>query len=228
MAPSSCTWNILQEGNVIYSFEDFSEDMQGMKRVLGGSAEPTMDSTASSMVQIIEESTLPLNHGYPQLICETIIAQVVSNLNHVAGRKQYRFLSSPTVSEMDKRKNKHSDIGLHRLKLYNKRTYILIECKCGVPIALMGDDTTVNNLSQLFLEAVYMHNEENAKLEPSEKYKSIMCGLTDGAAWHIFVIDLTTRPITFLEYITIYEPANSEAAKRAVQLFCDYVPAKLS
>ena len=59
------------------------------------------DSTeaAVAMVQIIQDATVPANEGYPQLICETIIAQTVHNLNHRAEQKKYSFLSKPVVKK---------------------------------------------------------------------------------------------------------------------------------
>ena len=50
----------------------------------------TDTQVAASTLQIIQDTTVPTNEGYPQLICETIMAQTVHNYRR-AKQKEYSF-----------------------------------------------------------------------------------------------------------------------------------------
>ncbi len=52
---------------------------------------------------------------------------------------------------------------------------MILECKPAVAFVLTGGDTTMNDVSQLFLEAIYMHKKENAKLIPTKQYHFTIC-----------------------------------------------------
>ena len=90
---------------------------------------------------------------------------------------------------------------------------------------LTGGGTTINNVSQLFLEAIYMHKKENAKLTTTQ-YQTTICILTDSMSWHFFLLNLSTKPITIDEYIKLYEEKNELIVKKVVDLLCSYIPEK--
>ena len=189
------------------------------------------DSTTDTKVaaSMVQDTTVPANEGYPQLICENIMAQTVHNLNRRAVRKEYCFIIKPVVKEeSDSRQNKFSDVGLHRVLLYNERTYVILECKASVGAVLTGGDNIMNNVSQLFLEAIYMHTEENAKLRAAQQYDFIMCILTGSMSWHIFLLNLRGKPITIHTYMKISEERNDLTVKKVVDLLCAFVPGKCS
>ena len=194
------------------------------------SADSTTDTkVAASMVQIIQDTTVPANEGYPQLICENIMAQTVHNLNRRAGCKEYCFIIKLVVKEeSDSGQNKFSDVGLHRVLLYNERMHMILECKASVGAVLTGGDNIMNDVSQLFLEAIYMHAEENAKLRAAQQYDFIVCILTDSMSWHIFLLNLRGKPITIHTYIKISEEKNDLTVKKVVDLLCAFVPGKCS
>lgn len=65
---------------------------------------------------------------------------------------------SHIMEESDSRKNKFSDVGLHRVLLFNERNtwYLIVnECKPAVAFVLTGGGTAMKDVSQLFLEAIY-------------------------------------------------------------------------
>ena len=55
---------------------------------------------------------------------------------------------------------------------------MILECKTAVASVLTGGDTTMNDVSQLFLEAIYMHKKENAELISTKQYNFTICILT--------------------------------------------------
>ena len=178
LPPSGCTWQLLERAGYVCRTRDFLHRIGEVRETL--STDSTTDTeVATSMVQILQDTTVPTNEGYPQLICETLMAQTVHNLNRRAGRKEYFFLIKPVVKEeADSRKNKFSEVGLHRVLLFNERTYMILECKTSVGARLTGGDTMMNDVSQLFLEAIYKHKEENARLRPPKQYHFTVCILT--------------------------------------------------
>ena len=52
---------------------------------------------------------------------------------------------------------------------------MILECKTAVASVLTGGDTTMNDVSQLFLEAIYMHKKE---LISTKQYNFTICILT--------------------------------------------------
>ena len=115
LLPSGCTWQLLERAGYVCRTRDFLHRIEEVRETL--STDSTTDTeVATAMVQIIQDTTVPTNEGYPQLICENIMAQTVHSLNRRAGRKEYCFLIKPVVKEeADNRKNKFSDVGLHRV-----------------------------------------------------------------------------------------------------------------
>ena len=226
LPPSSCTWHLLESAGYVCRTTDFLQTIVVVRETPDMSTDSTTDTkVAASMIQIIQNTTVPANEGYPQLICENIMAQTVYNLNRQAGRTEYRFLIKPIVKEeSDSRQNKFTDIGLHRVLLYNERTYVIMECKASVGAVLTGGETIMNDVAQLFLEAIYMHKEENAKLRPPKQYDCTLCILTDSMSWHCFLLSLRGKPITIHKYIKISEEQNDLTVKSVVDQLCTYVP----
>ena len=91
---------------------------------------------------------------------------------------------------------------------------------------LTGVGTTINNVSQLFLEAIYMHEKENAKLTPTAQYQTTICILTDSMCWHFFLLNLSTKPIMINEYTNLNGEKKEVIVKKVVDLLCSYIPEK--
>ncbi len=105
LPPSNCTWHLLERAGYVCSTTAFLEKIVEVREAVDMSTGSTTDSVAAT--SMIQDATIPANEGYPQLICENIIAQTVYNLNRKAGRKEYKFLSKPVVkNESDRRRNK--------------------------------------------------------------------------------------------------------------------------
>ena len=230
LPPSGCTWHLLERAGYVGRTKDFLYRIGEVREPLERSTDSTTDTeAAASMIQIIQDTIVPTNEGYPQLICETIMAQTVHNLNRRAGRKEYYVLIKPVVKEeSDSRQKKCSDVGLQRVLLFNERTYVILECKASVGAMVTGGDTFMNDVSQLFLEAIYMHTEENAQLRPPKQYHFIVCILTDATSWHFFLLNLRGKPITIHKYIKLSEETTAVTVKTVVDLLCTFVPAQCS
>lgn len=121
-------------------------------------------------------------------------------VNDSAGSKQYNFKIYPVLKEeRDKRENKFSDISI--IKIVNKRTKILIEIKLAVFPRLVMSDNVLDDFSQLFLEGLYVYEQEKISGE-------IMLVLTDAITWHIFIVNFNTKPVSILEFVTISSPSS--------------------
>ena len=226
LAPSDCTWHLLERAGYVGSVTEFLRKIVEVRGTMDMSTDSTTDTeAAASMLQIIQDATVPTNEGYPLLICENIMAQTVGNLNRRAGQKRYGFLIKPVVKEgYVSQQKKFSDIGLHRLLLFNARTYVILECKPSVGMLTGGP--IMNYVSQLFLEAIYMHKKENEELTADKQYQSTICILTDSRSWHIFMLNLCVKPITIQEYIMLFEEKNELIVQKVVDLLYTYVPEK--
>ena len=167
-------------------------------------------SDLKSCIKIIRNS-LPTNEGYPTLICGIMVAHVVDELNKKD--RLYRFEIFPVQQESDARNNKQSDYSI--FKIYNKRTYIMIEVKLDVPSRLTA--ATKDNLAQLFLEAIYCQSNEGKR--------EMMCVLTNGFVWHCIVTEFSDRPLKFLKYFKIHIDTNNyyKDAERICRTLTNYV-----
>ena len=106
LAPLECTWHLLERAGYVCTTTNFLEKIADLE--VSGKMDTSIDSTtdteaAASMLRIIQDATVPSNERYPQLICETIMAQTVYNLNHRAKQREYSFLMKPVVKEESNR-----------------------------------------------------------------------------------------------------------------------------
>ena len=104
LAPSDCTWHLLERAGYVGSVTEFLQKVVEVHGTMDTSTDSTTDTeAAASMLQIIQDATVPSNERYPQLIGENIMAQTVYNLNRRAKRKEYSFLMKPVVKEESNR-----------------------------------------------------------------------------------------------------------------------------
>ena len=76
LPPSGCTWQLLERAGSVCRTRDFLHRIGEVRETL--STDSTTDTeVATSMVQILQDTTVPTNEGYPQLSCETLMAQTV-------------------------------------------------------------------------------------------------------------------------------------------------------
>ena len=213
LQPSSAMWEILKMNN----------DLPCITTLLSMKPSPEHEDEEDSRMSRCEVSdlkscmkfirnSLPTNEGYSTLICGNIVAHVVDELNKKDSL--YRFEIFPVVQqESDTRNNKQSDYSI--FKIYNKRTYIMIEVKLDVPFMLTA--ATKDNLAQLFLEAIYCQSNEGKR--------EMMCVLTNGFIWHCIVTEFRYRPLKFLKYFKILIDADNyyKDAKTICQTLTNYV-----
>ena len=110
----------------------------------------------SHLLKDVIENSVPDNEGYAQSCCLPFIASVVAQINQSCNEKEYMYGSYPIVfkDNGDQRRNKKADWSLYRI--YNRRTYIIIECKKTVRLILSDK----KDISQLLLEALYIKENE--------------------------------------------------------------------
>lgn len=150
------------------------------------------------MVNNITEFTIPENEGYPQVLCTTIIAHILKKLNEGTENKPYRFEIKPIITaEIDSRSNKETDLSI--IRVYNQRTYVIIELKLAVSPTISGDSKLLNDISQLLLKSIYIHETEG------RGYSKLLCVLSDGLAWHFFLMDMSRKPLEVLTYISLHD-----------------------
>ena len=131
----------------------------------------------------------PTNEGHPTLLCGTFISHIVSDINK-RNVSKCKFEVFPVVKEStDKHENKQSDYSIFRI--FNKITYIIFEVKLVVGGTLTAGNK--DHLAQLFLEAMYLYDEEGQ----SKSNSTMLCVLTDGNTWHLIKTDMRRKPLAF-------------------------------
>lgn len=223
MAPSSATWNILEMAGVLPNSSTFLRTMRDVTRD-GQEFTFRFEDVVQPALNLMMANTLPENEGYPQMLCTPVVAEVVDILNKTAGHDHlFQYSVKPVVfSDKDSRKNKRSDLSI--IRIYNKRTFALVECKLAVNTVLTADHKTVKDLSQLFLEARYVYVAEG---KTGDK---MIVSLSDAKTWHMFVVDMSTMPITFLEYIKVSSDnidTSGTTNKKVMKTLLYYIPGKL-
>ncbi len=126
-------------------------------------------------------NTLPENEGYPQMLCTPVVAEVVDMLNKTAGQDHNMFQYSIKPVVFSDKDSRRSDLSI--IRIFNERTFALVECKLAVNTA---DHKTLKDLSQLFLEARYVYVAEG---KTGDK---MGVSLSDAKTWHMFVVDIYT------------------------------------
>ncbi len=147
LPPSACTWGILEKAGRVEEFSLFYTKLQGAKTHITESVICVKDYV-QRLFSDIKDNAIPENEGYAQICCIPFIAPIVSQLNELHANK-YKYAIYPTVkSAEDKRSNKKGDWCIYRI--YNKRTYVIIECKKEVGLLL----SNTKALAQLITEAL--------------------------------------------------------------------------
>lgn len=82
------------------------------------------------------------------------------------------------------------------IKRVNRTTKILIEVKLAVFPRLTTSENVLNDFSQLFLEGLYVYEDE-------KRGGAMMLVLTDAICWHIFIVDFSQKPVHIIEYVNI-------------------------
>ncbi len=163
----------------------------------------------------ITGNSIPENEGYVQHLCGPIVASTVQHLNDRQGQFVFRYSVYPVVRE---EADKYSDLAIYRI--YNKRTYILIECKLSVPTILTASD--IDSVAQLFLEAIYL------RLQEGNCYSDILCVLTNGqTTWHCFHLDLGSTMLTVENYLVITDIEDT-LLNRVFEVITHYVESKMA
>ena len=198
LAPSLCTFNILRIGGFVNEYQDFRREVDSNTVSNEGTSIPEDKTEAvEQIVKDITEYTLPQNEGYPQVLCTLIVSRTVKLLNEGAPENVYGFQIRPIVKkENDTRSDKESDLNI--LRILNRRTYVLIECKLSVASVITGDSKTLNDISQLLLEGIYVHGQEG-------RYRKLLLVLTDAIVWHFFTIDMMKKPLQVIKYSKIQD-----------------------
>ena len=131
--------------------------------------------------------SLPNSIGYASLLCGNVITHIVHELNCDKKTVEYMFDISPIIQrEVDAR---YTDYSVY--KIFNKCTYIIVEVKLSAPNRITA--TEKDDLSQLFLEAIYSPSNETA-------FQIMMCILTNGIVWHMTETNMARKPIQFMNY----------------------------
>lgn len=202
LRPSSCTFNVLKNDGFVNQFNVFRREVDS---VTISSEGDTIANEKTELVKkitiVITENTLPRNEQYPQVLCTNIVAGTVVLLNEAANDKLYGYEMKPIVKpEDDTRYSKESDLSI--LKIRNHRTYVVIECKLSVAQIITGDQKILNDLSQLFLEGIYVFEQE----KESQRYDKLLLILTDALVWHFFTMDMSKKPLKVIKYCKIVGP----------------------
>ena len=199
MSPCSCTWEVLCLGGLVPS-ADF---LQGLTSVTKTTPPPNLDydDIVEPILASIINGTSPDNEGYPQALVTPIVSQIVTLLNSVSS--MYKFCIYPIVkTEIDKRESKKSDLSI--IRIYNTRTYVIIEVKLSVHYSLTYDEKLMNDISQLFLEGLYRFETEGLA------HSSILLVLTDSKVWHFFDVNFKTKPLNVRQYWKTFYTQESE------------------
>ena len=187
LQPSSATWELLEKSNWLPVFHTLLL-MEQQKPLSYGQCTHQI----SEMVTKIVENSIPTSEGYATLVCGHIITEIVCELNKK--KPVYKFEVEPVVrKEQNSRYNKKADYSI--FKIWNRKTYIMIEVKLSVSNPLKASDK--NSLAQLFLEMIYCCDQENTT--------QMLCILTDGFTWHCIATDMSRPdlPINFKQYSLI-------------------------
>jgi hypothetical protein len=204
LKPSSTTYQILKNGGFVHDFDVFKREMEGVAiQSEGESVDGPTTKVVEDLTKLVINNTLPQNEEYPQALCNAIVAGAVELLNAVD--KVYSFEMKPVVkAEEDSRSNKHSDLSV--LKIQNRRTYVVIECKLCVAIRVTADKKTLNDLAQLFIEGIYIYEEEQRR--EGQRYNKLLLVLTDAEFWHFFTVDMSKKPLKVTKYCYIGDTAK--------------------
>ena len=84
----------------------------------------------------------------------------------------------------DGRRNKYADFSISKMK--DSLTCVVIEAKLNISETV--NYGMRNDVAQLVLETIYSDQQENNRQEKT------LCALTNGTTWHIFVMNMRTRP----------------------------------
>ena len=117
--------------------------------------------------KFIAENSVPMNEGYPMLLCGNTIAYFTAKLNSARGKKSYKFCIYPTVYDVptDHRKDKQADYVI--IKIHNKRTIAVIELKLLVSVSITAANK--DHIAQLIYEAYSVCMQEGTD------YKNLLC-----------------------------------------------------
>ena len=124
----------------------------------------------------------------------TLLPHIVEELNNK--EQLYRLSIFPVIKDDDARRNKYADFLI--LKIKDSLTRVVIEAKLNISETV--NYGMRNDIAQLVLETIYSDQQENNRQEKT------LCALTNDTTWHIFVVNMRTRPLDFLFYGKATEP----------------------
>ena len=186
MAPSAASWSLLSKKKWLLEFEGILY----MKSHVDNGTSNLCTTVALEQNEHVCKYSLPNSEGYSTLLCGNVITHIVHELNCDKKNVLYMFDVFPVIQkEVDARYNKLADYSIY--KIFNKRTYIIVGVKLSVPHRLTSSEK--DNLSQLFLEAMYCSSNETVS-------QIMMCILTNGTVWHMIETDMAKKPIQFIKY----------------------------
>jgi len=218
LAPSACTWDILVQGGKVSTGLLFLQKIQDMFNKYIPTPMESFDDFTKSTIEGILRNSFPENEGFTQTLVGPIMAQVVDLLNKKSD-VQYKFSIFPIVKdEADRRHNKRSDYSIYRI--YNKRTYVVVECKLSVSAQLSV--ALLDYVSQLLLESFYVYQREGCQ------YRHVMCILTDCYVWHVLVMDFGGSLWEPVNYLTVASLPYTVDVRRITEIIIDYVPDHLT
>ena len=182
-APSKVTWKKIVRSNLLPDFETFLHDLSIVCCREDFQLDETNDIHVAQVNKFIAENSLPMNEGYPMLVCGNMIAYLTSKLNSTRGKQSYRFSISPIVYEVptDHRKDKQADYVI--LKIHNKRTIAVIELKLLVSASITAADK--DHIAQLIYEAYSVCMQEGTD------YENLLCIYASHDMWHFFLMDMS-------------------------------------
>ena len=129
--------------------------------------------------KFIAENFVPMNEGYPMLLCGNTIAYFTAKLNSARGKKSYKFCIYPTVYDVhNHRKDKQADYVI--VKIHNKRTIAVIELKLLVSASITAANK--DHIAQLIYEAYSVCMQEGTD------YENLLCIYASHDMWHFFLI----------------------------------------
>ena len=126
---------------------------------------PTTDSAINSfetlkgsyhipeIIRMIKLKGIPDSEGFSMLVVGILIACAATNDSH---NLYFKVLPTVNGDGTDQRKNKYTDYLL--LKMYNKRTYVVVELKKEATVAVQSIDQ--EHLAQLVDEIYLVQSEE--------------------------------------------------------------------
>ena len=207
--PSQATWKKMVTSNKLPDFEDFLQSIHLCHEEL--QLDETNDIHVAQVNKCITENSLPMNEGYPLLVCGNMIAYFTAKLNSSAGKQAYRFSITPVVYDVP---TDHRQADYVIVKILNRRTIAVIELKLDVSLGISAKSK--DHIAQLIYEAYCVCKQEGTD------YENLLCIYANHESWHFFLMDMSKIRKVCKSYFKSGKELTTETLCKIMEHYMQY------